>query len=75
MRKVIQINIYKGETQFVAEGMNVPIVTQGKTMDELMGNIKEAVNLFLEGENLAEYNLVTNPAIIANMELDSFVYA
>ncbi len=75
MRKIIQIQIYKGESQFVAEGVNVPIVTQGKTLDDLVNNIKEAIQLFLEDENLEEYDLVTQPSIIANLELDSLVYA
>lgn len=75
MRKIIQIQIYKGESQFVAEGVNVPIITQGKTLDDLVNNIKEAIQLFLEDENLEEYDLVTQPSIIANLELDSLVYA
>ena len=57
MRKVINISIYKGDKQLVAEGMNVPIVTQGKTYDELMANLKEAISLFLEDEDLSKYDL------------------
>ncbi|MBM4176135.1 MAG: type II toxin-antitoxin system HicB family antitoxin [Ignavibacteria bacterium] len=75
MRKVIQFHIFKGEQQYVAEGLNVPIVTQGKSLDELVNNIKETVQLFLEDENLENYDLVAQPAIIANMELDSLIYA
>ncbi len=75
MRKVIQISIYKGEQYFVAEGVNVPIVTQGKTYDELFNNLREAISLFLEDEDLSKYDIQANPAIIANLELSNMLYA
>ncbi len=75
MRQVIQISIFKGESYFVAEGVNVPIVTQGKTYDELFRNLKEAITLFLEDEDLSRYDIQANPAIIANFELNNLLYA
>lgn len=75
MRHVIQISIYKGENLLVAEGVNVPIVTQGKTYDELFLNLKEAISLFLEDEDLSTFDLQPNPAIIANFELNNILYA
>ena len=51
MKKIIQFHIYKGEKYFVAEGIDLPVITQGKTLDELAANIQEAVGLQLEGEN------------------------
>lgn len=75
MRQVIQISIFKGEQYYVAEGVNIPIVTQGKTYDELFYNLKEALNLFLEDEDLSKYDIQANPAIIANLELNNILYA
>jgi len=75
MRQVIQISIYKGEEYFVAEGVNVPVVTQGKSYNELFNNLKEAISLFLEDEDLSKYDIQTNPAIIANFELNNILYA
>lgn len=75
MRQVISISIYKGEKYYVAEGVNIPVVTQGKTYDELFNNLKEALSLFLEGEDLSNYDIQANPAIIANLELNSILYA
>ena len=45
MKHIIQFHISKGEQQYVAEGIDVPVVTQGHTLDELVDNIKEAVLL------------------------------
>uniref|UniRef100_A0A832G061 Type II toxin-antitoxin system HicB family antitoxin n=1 Tax=Ignavibacterium album TaxID=591197 RepID=A0A832G061_9BACT len=75
MRKVIQFSIFKGEEYFVAEGVNIPVVTQGKTLDDLIINLKEALSLFLEEEDLSKYDIQTNPAIIANIELNNILYA
>jgi len=48
------------------------VVTQGDTLDEVTVNIREAIGLRLEGENLAELGLAENPAVMAVMELDAF---
>lgn len=75
MKKFIQFHIFKGEKYYVAECTDLPIVTQAKTLDELTLNIKEALELHLEGENLEEYDLVSEPSVVANIELDSLIYA
>lgn len=75
MKHIIQFHIYKGNKYYVAQGIDLPVVTQGKTLDELVKNIKEAVDLQLEGENLAEFDLAPQPSILANLELPTEVYA
>ena len=69
MKKTIQFHIFRGDTHYVAEGLDLPIVTQGKTLDELATNIEEAVGLHLEGEPLHKWNIDAHPAIMANLEL------
>lgn len=75
MKKIIQVHIYQGEKYYIAECLDLPVVTQGKTLDELISNLKEAVELQLEGENLANFDLVAEPSIMANLEVDSLIYA
>lgn len=75
MRKIIQFHVYKGEKYYIAECINLPIVTQGITLDELVANLKEALGLHLEGENLADYDLAPQPSVLANLEIESPVYA
>lgn len=48
MKRIIQLHISKGDKYYTAEGADLPIVTQGKTLDELAENIREAVELHLE---------------------------
>ena len=75
MKKIIQVHIYKGEKYYVAECLDLPVVTQGKTLDEFATNLKEVITLQLEGENLADFGLAPSPSVLANLELDAQVYA
>lgn len=75
MKKIIQVHIYKGDEYFVAEGVDFPVVTQGKTLDELAKNLEEAIGLMLEGENLADFGFEKNPSVLASFELDTKTYA
>ena len=71
MKRTIQVRISSGERQFVAECLDLPVVTQAPTLDELAHNIREAIRLHLEGENLTELGFAANPTVIATMELES----
>ena len=75
MKNIIQFHIYKGDTQYVAEGTDLPIVTQGRTLDELVANLKEAIALQLEGENLADFDLAPQPTILMNLEFPTPIHA
>ncbi len=46
-------------------------MTQGKTLDEVTRNLREAVELHLEGEDLTELGFVTSPTILVTFELEA----
>jgi len=71
MKRTIQVRISRGEHQFVAECLDLPVVTQAATLDELASNIREAIGLHLEGEDLAALGFAANPTILATMELEA----
>ena len=56
---------------FVAECLDLPVVTQAATLDQLASNIREAIGLHLEGEDLTALGFSANPTILATMELDA----
>lgn len=62
--------VRKGEKYYVAECVEIAVVTQGRTLDETFANLQEAVALHLEGENPEDFGLVSNPAILVTMELE-----
>lgn len=62
--------IHSGEQQgYVAECVEISVVTQGNTLDEVVNNLKEAVLLHLEGEDASEFGLITNPSLQITVEL------
>ena len=75
MRHSIKAFVHKGENYYVAECMEIAVVTQGKTLDETITNLQEAVALHLEGENLADFDLAPNPSLLVTLELEPTVVA
>jgi predicted RNase H-like HicB family nuclease len=69
MRRTIQVRITRGESQYVAECLDLPVVTQAPTLDELAVNIREAIALHLESEDLEALGFSPEPTILATMEL------
>jgi predicted RNase H-like HicB family nuclease len=65
MKRTIQVRISRGDRQFVAECLDLPVVTQAATLDELASNIREAIGLHLDGEDLADLGFSSNPTILA----------
>jgi predicted RNase H-like HicB family nuclease len=74
-KHIIQFQISKGDSHYIASGIDLPVVTQGKTLDELVSNLSEAVSLQLEGENLADFDLAQQPSVLANFEIPTFIHA
>jgi len=75
MKRIIQVRIYKGEKYYVAECLDLPVVTQGKTLDEVVDNVKEAISLHLEGEDLKEWDISPDFSILISFELPAYVKA
>jgi predicted RNase H-like HicB family nuclease len=70
-RFTIQAVIYPGdENGYVAECLELAVVTQGQTLDETVKNLREAIQLHLEGENLEELGLAPNPPLVLTMEME-----
>ncbi|MDP3989031.1 MAG: type II toxin-antitoxin system HicB family antitoxin [bacterium] len=69
MKNIIQFFISEENGRYIASGVNVPIVTDGPTFEELKENIKEAVKLYFEGEDPASLGFGNTPSILANFEV------
>ena len=72
LQRTIKATIRQGEQSgYVAECLEIPVVTQGRTLDEVTRNLREAVELHLEGEDLAELGLAPSPSILVTFELEA----
>jgi predicted RNase H-like HicB family nuclease len=68
-RRTIKAVIRPGEQSgYVAECLEIPVVTEGQTLDEVTRNLREAVELHLDGEDLAELGLAPSPSILVTFE-------
>jgi len=70
LQRTVKAFVRRGETHYVAQCLDIAVVTQGKTLDEALENLQEAVALHLEGENLEELGLAPDPTILVTMELE-----
>ena len=69
MKNIIQLWVSQEDGVYTASGVNVPVVTDGKTFEELAKNIQEATELCLEGEDPASFGLAPSPSVLLNFEL------
>ena len=57
------------QSGYVATCEEVAVATQGETLDEVTANLRDAVALHLEGENLAALGFTAEPTILVTLEL------
>ena len=70
LKQNIRAVIHLGEQHgYVAECLEISVVTQGNTLDEVVQNLQEAVALHLEAEDAAEFGLVAKPSLLITFEL------
>lgn len=71
MKRTIQVSIRRGEQKYLAECLDLPIVTEAETLDQLARNISVSVALFLHDEDPSEHGLAPHPVVLATLELDA----
>ena len=57
------------DSGYVAECVELPVVTQGNTLDVTVSNLREAIELQLEDEDPADYGLTPPLTIVATLEI------
>lgn len=74
LKESILANISPGELQgYIAVCNDLNVVTQGKTLDNVLYNLQEALLLHLENEDLKELGYVSNPSLLVTLEVQLFV--
>ena len=75
MKSIVQFTISQKDGTYTADGVNVPIVTEGATFEELQDNIRDAVALYFEGTDPTALGFAGEPSILTNFEVPSRLYA
>ncbi|MBM3305902.1 MAG: type II toxin-antitoxin system HicB family antitoxin [Candidatus Aminicenantes bacterium] len=68
LRDTIHVVVRRSAGHYVAEGLELALVTQGRSLDELLRNVRQAVKLHLEGEDPAALGLSATPRIALTYE-------
>ena len=63
LRDTIHAVVHPDEDGYYVECLEVAVITQGDTLDELIKNLDEALALHLEGEDLAALGLSSHPKL------------
>lgn len=68
-RDTIHAVVRLDRSTYVAECLELAVVTQASSLDELVTNLKEAIELHLEGESHATLGLTARPRLAVQYEL------
>jgi predicted RNase H-like HicB family nuclease len=61
--KPITYCVYREEEFFVAQCLNVEVSSFGGTREEAVANLREAVELYFEGESAGDFTPVSEAAV------------
>ncbi len=67
-RDTIHVVVRRSAGFYVAEGLELALVTQGRSLDELLKNLRQAIRLHLEGEDAGALGLTATPRIALTYE-------
>lgn len=67
-RTSIHAVAFESEGQYVAECLEVAVVTQGRSLDETLAHLREALALYLDGEDMARLGLSPSPRLVVSFE-------
>ena len=67
-RSVIHAVVAESEGLYVAECLEAAVVTQGASLDELLGNLREALSLYMSDEDPVVLGLAPEPRLLISFE-------
>ncbi len=66
--EVVHAIVRRSGRWYVGETVEIAVVTQGRTLDEVVANLEEAIGLHFEGENLTEFGFARYPRLSVTFE-------
>ena len=73
LRSAIHAVVEESEGWYVAECLETAVVTQGRSLDETLANLRDALELQLDREELARLGLTLAPRLIVSYETQAFL--
>jgi len=69
VRDTVHAFVVKDGDWYVADCAEIAVVTQGRTIDETIANLREAVALHLEGEEATTLGIAPRPKLVVTIEV------
>ena len=69
LRDTVHAVVVRDGEWYVADCAEIAVVTQGRTLDETIGNLREAIALHLEGEEAVALGIAASPRLVVTLEL------
>ena len=69
MKNMIKAEIYYDGQYYCARCLDMDVFTQGKRLDDVVENLKEAIMLHLEDDSECVSGYVANPSLFTMMDL------
>ena len=69
MKKMIKAEIYYDGEYYCGRCLDFDVFTQGSTLDELVHNLKEAIQLHFEDDAESHADFGPNPSLFTMMDL------
>lgn len=67
-RSVIHAVVVESEGHYVADCLEVAVATQGASLEELLANLREAVDLYMSDEDPVVLGLTPEPRLLISFE-------
>ncbi len=67
-RTSIHAVVFESEGPYVAECLEVAVVTQGRSLDETLAHLREALALYVDGEDMGRLGLSPTPTLMVSFE-------
>ena len=72
-RQAIHAVVFESEGQYVGECLEIAIVTQGSSLDETVANLREALDLYMSGEDPSVSGLAPKARLVVTLETSTGV--
>ena len=69
MKRLIKSEIYYDGENYCGRCLDFDVFTQGKTLDEVVLNLKEAIQLHFEDDKEYQADFVSRPYLLTMMDL------
>ena len=75
MKEYIQAHVQRSESGYRAECFDLPITTDGESLDEAVEKLRAAIHQFLEGKDMAALGLAPKPKVMVSFHFGPYAFA